>query len=780
MVARGPRRVGHAGHVVLGDGAAAVPLVLVPGQYRVQEPDRFGQKIAQGALRYTDFHPYESSTEQVVFNGGYGLRRYSDWPDYDAALTFVYEADGWDTSYPVAILSPEIVVEPLPFATGPVVWFGEFKGRWLAVAGDKIYDRFADGTWVVAQLLPEAPEPGAVGVFGNYLILGMANRALAQVWDGTTLQPVVDTLNVQLYAYAVTTDHATAYLAGGRLADEAFLVWASTDGRVYGDPVACGGRHRLIRALAPGGPAGLVFVGSETELGLLDDAAIYRVLVPFEQKDPANGRGLRWVLGRGGDEQRGPLVLWFRRDGQPWLYTPAGADAGRAENIAPWGHPLLRPATVLGAVNAALGTARWLWYSVGGTQEGDATANAWLVRRDLRTGRTTPYCPLGNTAVHALGLTSKFGTNPLLFVPQANNAVGRIVLPRDDGFPPDDPACRYRTQGTLRFPVWDGRFPLEDKILLTLMLDADGLQAGIEIQAWLAQDDAAEQLLGRARASPARIPAGPWGERPRLRTAQLKLVGTTPDPARTPQLRAVAFHWALAYRLVRGWQFRAWLPAGLSPAPGLDLQDPRAALARLWQLRADSRPIVFQDRWGDRHLVRVLSLTEDEHLTDPDQAPQTVLSVSLVEVTGSAAARQTREVSWTWTRGFFVLDFSTTATLGFPLGPVVLETTWSVQNTLTRTSYPRWTLTGPGQVWRFLNGDTGEVYTLAAALVSGRHATLDFSPERQTAQDETGADLGTGGTGTMWGLRPDRTSPVTVRVEGASHGTTVVMEWEIA
>lgn len=785
---RGALRPFQPGHVVLQDPqGAAVFLRLVPGTYRASEAQRLPPKLVQGSPRYTDFLPEEAAAAQDTWNRGYGLRRYSDWPRPDEAYGFILEADGVDCGYPVACLGPEVASEPLPNATAPVQWVGWVQAgserAFLACAGPGLYTRAANGTWTLRATRPAAPV--AVTTFAGRVLLGYgAARAAEWTSDFTTFTPLQtdDVPPVALYAYALVSDRATVYLAGGPATTDQATVWASADGGTFAraSRVVCGDPAIPITALAPGGPAGLLLVGKETECGLLDALGLYRSLVPFDTRQARNGVPLRWTLGQPGEEQRGPLVVFLHRDGQPWLLVPQ-AGGGEAQTLAPWAHPALRPPTIRGAPQAVVGTGRWLYwtlYTAGG--------QGWLLRHDLRTQVSLPLARLGTSPPVALALWTESGP-PYLFATAGTGAIARIALPQGSEFPPDDPTYRYTPRGTLQLPAHDLLLPAEQKVLLAVDVVADNLQAGTR---WLTvywhDEYGTRRLLGTVAQSPrgtVEFPAELQGAaRPRVFQARLELEFQTTDATQTPLLRAVIVRQALIPRVLRVWEFQSYVPGGSGALGTADTQEPQAVLAQLWTWRQSGAPVLYTDVRGVQHLARLVRLEEQATAGDAVQEAQALASVALLEIEARIEqAWETQTLTPSWTSTFFPFRLAPNAG-AFPttLMPARWTTSTTVRTTLALT-YPQWTFTGPGTTWTCTNttANTSWSLLLGQAWPAGRQIQVDFAPTRQTVLDDTGQPLAAPQTGTMWTIGQAETG-ITVTVQGVSPQTQVQIRWGVA
>lgn len=607
-----------------------LPLMLVPGTYVCEEAQRFGDKISTGDLKYADFTPSESGFAVASWHNGYGVRRYSDIPGEDAFSTYL-EADGVECSDAGYVyLSPFQIAEDLPFGGGDTegspVWIGDFLDRVVCVAGNVVFRRDTTahpsaGTWTRMLQLDGVAVRGAVGVFNSTLIIGYGASATADSiiqtvppgdTDTYTKGNVTDTTPANLYIWAVTADRASVYVAGGPASTDSNKVTSSTAAATGYDTslTTCGGTQSEITSLSPGGGLVIVFVGKETELGMINSSGVYQIRVPFDSALSANCRGMRWWMGVGGMEQRGPVIVVFPRDRDIWAYQPSGDNSGTAEIMSPWALPGRRPLNAMGSVVAIQGSARWLYYVV---RNGDG--DSWVIRRDARSGVAHNYLNIGSTTdCYALHITSLIGTNPLLFFGRGNN-IGYVILPLDGGSALSDSACRFAATGTLTLPDADLGFPDENKVLYSERAVTDDLSAGtqtIEIKANI--DGGSYTSLGTAssgafneKSYTSGTTARRWGR---------QLVFTTSDSSATPVLRGSITRAYLNTRLLRQWTFEAVLPPGRYKSGADPVQEIYNTQRTLWNSRASGVPVTFVDRWHDSWNVKVLKVRELEVVED--------------------------------------------------------------------------------------------------------------------------------------------------------------------
>jgi hypothetical protein len=633
---------GQADQVVIDD----MPMQLVPGKYSVEEADRFGEKVAQGTLKYADFNPYESAHAVAALIGGAGLRRYSDGPgDPNTYMTMYTESSNVNCCFAPAILSPEILYHPLPGATGPAVWIGEdyradYTGspkRLLAVApagpDTNVYTRGITGTWTVIANIPgkNTPIGTAIGVYQGILVVGFGFAATAvsvnaagAVSDLT--QDASEPGAVKpLYVWAYTSDHATNYIAGGPSSGDYFRVMSSVaPGSAYAKPVSCG--DTMITALAPGGGLVLLFVGKVDALGEVDNQAVYHDLIPFDSRLSTNCFPTKWLLASGADQQRGSLTLVFPRERSLWEYAPSDQYSGTASCIAPWSADWRRPPNARGIVTAVTGTSRWLYYAV---QNG--AGHTWIYRNDQSTGAPHTYLDLSNINVRAMGITHLYPGNPIL-VFSAGPSVGEIVLPLDGDMELDDDNCRYQAQGYVDIPDIDLGFPDEDKIGFTVRIISDnlvGLNRYHKVQASI--DGEAFVDLGIVNTSPAGEVAFPLGTT--AKRMSLRIWFYSDDPTQTPQLWGFSLRVSLNTKVYRLFVLQTRVPSGSFSTLADDLQNPYIQILHSWNMRRKGIPVPYLDPWNDVYQVRVLKLQQQEALREPDHTPEWVLDWTLLEYT---------------------------------------------------------------------------------------------------------------------------------------------------
>lgn len=634
---------------------AGINMVLAAGTWRVSEAPRFGEKISTGSFRYADFNQFESAHALSSFVGGYGLRRYSDVPDpTDPKVQSCYdETDDVDARFGPAILAPQRLLEDTGL-DGPVVWVGEVtpilgalqgQTQFVAIGGTKVSIRGATGLWSLTTItLPATVRKGAVGTFNGQIIIGFGADALAiYTNDLSTTTPVLDLFGVPIYIYAFTSDRAATYAAGGTSSATANQIIASTNGVSDYDtahPNICSSSDGAITGLNPGGGLALLYIGREHELGEIDNNGVYRTLVPFDSYLPTNCQPMRWGQGGvGGGEQKGSVRIFFSRDHSLWAYTPSSDSAGSIEDMSVWGKQGFRPKNLKGITTAIQGTARWLYHTI----INSTTGNSYLLAVDVNTGVVHPVGSLGPVQADAMGVTSLFGTNPLLFVGSGADLL-KIILPLDGENPVDDSAILYQLSGTLTMPDIDLGFPDEDKIGLFFRVVGtaegsdgfEGLQAGDHaIDVEISFDGGPYQMVGTASTSPMvefEIPTFPTFKR-----AKPRFTLRTNDPTTTPQLLGFSMRVSLNSKLYRIWEFDALVPFDVYPTGAQSLDNPQTVIDAFWHARRAGTPVLFEDRWQFVYKVRILQVAETEIAEESLNTKEERMSFRLLEVSGPVA-----------------------------------------------------------------------------------------------------------------------------------------------
>lgn len=764
-----------AGTVVLAD----IPLVVVPGTYEEGEAKGFAEKISTGALSYADLAPYRSSHAQSTWAGGYGLRRFSDLQSSSQAATMYLEGMNVETSEDGVVFNgPEVVQENLPWISGDTqghaVWFGEFSVGsvlyFVCVAGSVVFRRTGGGTWERALSLPAVARAGAVGAFGNKLIIGYGSSRTAQyTTDLSSLLNVTDSAGASLYVFAFTSDRADAFIAGGTSPNDIHKVMSSTDGGTgYASSITCGSPSSAITALAPGGSTALLFVGKETELGMITTGtAVYKVLVPFDTKMSTNCLGMRWYMSRGEDEQRGPLVLVFPRDRSLWAYVPKSNESGEARNISPWGMPGRRPLTAKGRVTAIQGSARFLYVAV------LAQDGTWVLKIDQRTGAPHTWLYL-QEQVHAMGITSSSGVsqNPVLFLGLGSSAVyktGYVVLPMDGESAIDDPSCRFAPLSVLDTPDIDFGFPNENKIVFDVSVVADNLakdQRVIDVH--MSRDGGSYSFLGTISESPSQsIEMSGYNSVKRL---GLRFFLKTSTSTSCPHLRAYVVRASITPKVYRTWNFQARIPSGRNALGADDLQNAQDLVVRLREARATGTPITFVDVWNDLWSVVVLDFSYKIQSVEVGRPPQLVASLSLLEFSPSAEAAITYAAP-------------RSNVLFFPIFPMLLHpSTLDVSDTISvpgsSNSYPTWVVYGPGETFILENTSYGQEMKVNHELLPGHTVTVSTKPGSTYVVDQDGVDLTPKVVpgSTYWPLRPGNNS-IRVRLYRTNGDSKIVMKY---
>lgn len=612
-------------------------LMFVPGQYRVLAAERFGDKISTGAIQYKDFNVYESAWEATSWAAGYGLNRYSDLGDGTPRRMMYTSADGVDAREDgIALLGPALQLSGTILPSTPI-WIGEYTpngsiaGTYVVVVTEDGHVYTVDSGFALTLriTLPASPQRGAIGVFNARLVFGYgASRTAQYTTDLVALTDVRDATPSNLYVWAFTADRAAAYVAGGPASTDWNKVVSSADGGdSYSAPanaVICGSSQSKITELAPGGGLVTVYVGKETELGAIDSTPNYRVLVPYDSRLSTNSRLLKWWLGSDGEENRGPLVLFFSRERALWSYQPSSETAGTARNMSPWSKPGIRPLEIRGLPTALQGTARWLYYTVS-----NGAGSYWMLCQDSRTAAVHSIVTLDENSCQAMSTSSLIGSGPRLYFGYGNR-LATLILPLDGDSPLGNSEYPYVTEGTLDLPAIDFDFPDEQKILFSVRIIADNLLAAARsITVWASYDDADYVELGTVASSPGILE---FPTSTSVRRVSLRLVLSTTDETQTPQLRAVVLRASINPKLYRIWEMQAYLNAGSLAGQGDDLQNPKTSIDSLWSAFDDGFPVSYQDRWNDFWTVRIIDMTEQESRREADRPPESIVTLRLLQV----------------------------------------------------------------------------------------------------------------------------------------------------
>lgn len=631
---------GQVEEIILG----GLPMQLVPGKYVIQEADRFGEKMSQGDLKYSDFNPYESSQSTSTLVSGAGLNRYTDVVDPTTVTTYYKETSNVSCVAMPVVLSPEMLQQPLPGAISAPVWMGEmttYAGlvptkHMLAVGPRGVWERATSGVWTKILTLPGDPLQNAVMVFRNWLVIGYGAQRTAQATGNlTTLKDVTGNTSGTagpdigpIYIYACTSDHASSYIAGGNAGDPTIIASSLDPDQGYLTPTSTG--EGAIVSLAPGGGIALVFVGKTQELGEIDTQGLYRALIPFDSNFQGNCQPMRWYLSSGADAQRGPTVLVFPRGNGLWLYAPSTITSGDSYNISPWSQPWLRPPNARGRVTALQGSSRWFYFAVRRASDG----HTWIYRRDAATGASHTWLDLGVGDCWAMAVTSLVPTspgNPVLLIGYGTSVLS-VQLPLSGDVEVDDPTVRYQLLGYLDLPDTELGFPDEDKIPISVRVVGENLAPG---QRWFDVDYSLDGgpwvRLGKVETplptSELMFPSGLV-----FRRLAIRIWFNSTDGDESPQLFGVSIRMSLNPKLYRLHIVQTTVPTGSYQTLSDNLQNPYLLMQQLWQARRNGFPVTFDDPWNDRFQVRILKMQQTQMLRQPDLVPETTLDFTLLEV----------------------------------------------------------------------------------------------------------------------------------------------------
>lgn len=744
--------------------------------YQVAEAGRFGDKIAEGDLKYADFAPHESASAISRFNGTYGLRRYTDAADPTKEQDAIFEADGMDCSIGLPIMEPEQSTETLPGNGATIQWIGEFtptggQPTLVAVAGVSVYKRTGPGTWVLAITLPFPVLTGAaVASFNGRLLFGFGTAGTAKYTaDLATTADVTTSAPAPMYVYALMADHSNIYAVGGATASTSNQVMSSTTGLLFATPILCGRPEVPIQELAPGGGLVLAYVGKQNELGYIDNDALYHVLIPFDTYETHNGTLLRWWMGRQDDQQRGFLSMHFLRDRQLWEYAPSAQDTGEARNITVWADPSRRPSTIKGLATAIAGTNRWLYYAIT-----NAAGTTWILKRDAVTSITTPYLSVGaNRPTAALVVTHAVGLNPCLMY-GAGADIRYVTLPANGEWPLDDANCAYKVgTATLTMPEFELLLPDEDKIALSFRVLADSLAEDVRyFTVEYSVDGGALQALGTAFTSPmTELVFDKDLDTVKGKRVLIKLTAHNADRGSTMVLRGIVLRWSLNAKPYLEWTFQAMLPPGRTQLPGTDLDNAQRKIRDIWALRESGLPFVFVDRWRASYITRVKTAREIAASQERTRTPETIMEIVLIQTTGALPSN----ISDLWSMALSTTSWFPITACWPVVGPGTLNGVGIVSNVHTDDIFPRWTVTGPAGLVTLTNTTTGKELEIEYDLPFGATMVIVTDPTRRIVVDENGTALAATVTGTYWGFTPGLNN-FTVQVAAASAPTTVRLQ----
>ncbi len=755
------------------------PLMVQLGTYVETEAERFGEKISIGETSYMDFNPYENADSASRFNGGYGLQKYTDMDDSKAAHHWLKEAADFDGANGYGLMSGLKTTEALTGASDTPILLSEMTTidttrRFIAVAGTGIFQRAAAGTWaVVAAGNPLPAAATCAGIFGNILMIGYGAARTAQWTDDLVTLRDLKLGTTPAYAFSFTSDKASAYMAGGTALGpyQGNTVFSSLDGKIFltlGTSVCPPGQ--VVTGLAPGGGVAIIFYAWPSGVGMITTSGTAQTLVSFDWPDSQNGSGLGWVMGNPEDPQRGSLVLHFRRDNDPYIFQPgASGESGSAVNIAPWADPAIRPTSGVGVPTAWFGTARWLYYALRNPVDGTVR----IVRRDLRSGATSHYWDLGATTCTAIGMTSIFGSQPILLVGSGTNVV-TTPLQRSGGSPLTDTACRYEDSAQFDLPDMDMGFPDEPKIEFSVRVEADNLTPStrsIVIQ-YASDGDTVFTPLGTADESP--VTEILFEPPPSDRRICLRGVCTNGDPTQTMIVNGITLRRSINPALYRVWEFDAFIPAGQG-MQGDDLQIPKTLRNALWAARIAGIPVPFVDIQGDTYGARIMHLEFKNVAIALGSPPQEVVHVRLMQVASSIGTTSTLAFTIETSGAAWPLPILL-PTVGLAGGD--LSSTVTITNSLDHTVYPTWTLSGPVGYVSVQN--VGEGYTWAWAGTVGQNDgwVANFNPTKKIVTGTDGTDRGSDvvPASVYWGLVPGPNT-VTVTLAGGATGTSLQISW---
>jgi hypothetical protein len=497
-----------------------------------------------------------------------------------------------------------------------------------------------------------------VSAVGGQLIIGFGALAVAQyvtTLDGSVpAANVTDTSTAALYVYAIAQDRAAVYIAGGTATTNTNTVLSAattaaspaTSFAVAASAVTCTTTAQPITSLLSGGGISgiLVFVGRTGELGFIDTSAVYHTLVPFESRLSTNCVGMKWFL-PGTDTTDIGQILVFPVGRSIWSFNTAG----QPMNMAPQGKAGFRPINARGVVTSIQPTTHFLYYGIT-----NSSGNGFIIANDGVTGANHTYRYQGSLGgPTAMGVTSLFGTNPLLYFGNTSTAggiprLGYITLPADGDWPPSDTNCIYDTgtTNTLTLPDIDLGFPDEDKVPTFLRIVADNLVSGAQYitAAYATEGSSTYTTLGTYFLSPIQDIPFPSMTFKRM---SLQLTFTTTDTTKTPVLNAVSMRSSLNPKQYTIWSMKAMMPTGVTMI-GDSPYNANTVITALWAAYKAGTPVAYTDRWNKQWLVRILDFQEPETVEEALRTPETAMSLQLLELyaTGLESAWDGANTIW--------------------------------------------------------------------------------------------------------------------------------------
>ncbi len=358
---------------------------------------------------------------------------------------------------------------------------------------------------------------------------------------------------------------------------------------------------------------------------------------------------MTWWLA-GNDKTDVGTILVFPRGRSLWSYNTSGSIA----NMAPEGREGFRPINARGVVMGIQPTSHFLYYAIQ-TASG-ATGTTYVIANDGISGANHTYLyqkPTGNVQTppyFAMGITSLFGSNPLLYL---SNAIGPnltsfsyVTLPADGDWPPAESVanggnCTFKadtgsasTPNTLLLPDIDFGFPDEDKIPTVLRLIADNLTSGAQyiVADYAVEGSSSYTNLGTFFISPIQDIPFPSLVFKRI---SLRLTFHTTSANTTPILNAVSLRASINPKQYTLWSFSAAVPAGATKIMSDSPYDANTVINALWADYKAGTPVAYTDRWNKQWLVRILDFHEAETYQENLKTPGTGMQMTLLELYGT-------------------------------------------------------------------------------------------------------------------------------------------------
>jgi hypothetical protein len=162
------------------------------------------------------------------------------------------------------------------------------------------------------------------------------------------------------------------------------------------------------------------------------------------------------------------------------------------------------------------------------------------------------------------------------------------------------------------------------------------IPGGQTIDVQMATDGGAFVDLGIVSSGPGASVAFPTGTV--AKRISIRLIFSTTDPSKTPQLWAISVRVSLNTALYRLVEFEGVMTSGGLFGTGAgDMTNAHDAIVQLWNDVSAGLPVPFFDRWGDSYMARIMDFSEQQSTMEPDRTPETTITAVLLLVSGPAA-----------------------------------------------------------------------------------------------------------------------------------------------